>query len=352
MRVNAIRIRGRAGVAIGAVVTLAVFVAGLLWVKWMPYSVKALRAQRTHQWSGSSILSVGGVRAGDAPTWHAATTFFHAYFLSIWQALVVALLISASVQALLPRSWLPRALNRRRLISSALAGGVASMPSMMCTCCAAPVAVTLRHNGVTRAAAIAYWLGNPLLNPAVLVFLLFVAPWQWTLTRMVVGVVAVVGVAVAVGLVTRATGLPASDAEHGYGTESDSAARRFARALLRLCLILLPEYAVIVLALGAFRGWLLTMTRLPHHGGLIVVLAAIVGTLIVIPTAGEIPILQSLAPLGVSSGTLGALLITLPAVSVPGAAMVARSFGWRAIVTTTVVVIAAGLLGAAVLTVL
>ncbi len=176
LRVNAIRIPGRAGVAIGVGVTLAMFVAGLLWAKWMPYSVKALKAQRTHHWSGSSILTVGGVRAGDAPTWHAATTFFHAYFLSIWQALLVALLISASVQAMLPRSWLPRVLNRRRVISSALAGGVASMPTMMCTCCAAPVAVTLRRNGVTRVAAIAYWLGNPLLNPAVLVFLLFVAP--------------------------------------------------------------------------------------------------------------------------------------------------------------------------------
>jgi uncharacterized membrane protein YraQ (UPF0718 family) len=123
------------------------------------------------------------VRTGDAPTWHAATTFFHAYFSSIWQALVVALLISASVQAFLPRSWLPR-------------------------------------------------------------------------------------------------------------------------------------------------------------------------VLIVIPTAGEIPILQGLALLGVSSGTLGALLITLPAVSVPGVAMVARSFGWKAVVTTTVMVIAAGLLGATVLSLL
>jgi uncharacterized membrane protein YraQ (UPF0718 family) len=85
---------------------------------------------------------------------------------------------------------------------------------------------------------------------------------------------------------------------------------------------------------------------------LIVVLAAVVGTLIVIPTAGEIPILHGLALLGVSSGTLGALLITLPAVSVPGIAMVARSFGWKAIATTTVAVIAAGLLGATVLSVL
>jgi hypothetical protein len=36
------------------------------------------------------------------------------------------------------------------------------------------------------APAVAYWLGNPLLNPAVVVFLLFVAPWQWTVTRLVV----------------------------------------------------------------------------------------------------------------------------------------------------------------------
>jgi uncharacterized membrane protein YraQ (UPF0718 family) len=277
-----------------------------MWAKWMPYGAKALRAQRTHHWSGSSILTVGGVRAGDGPTWHAATTFFYAYFLSIWQALVAALLISASVQALTPRSWLPRMLNRRRLISSAVAGGVASMQSMMCTCCAAPVAVTLRRNGVARAAAIAYWLGNPLLNPAVLVFLFFVAPWQWTLTRMVVGVAAVLGVAVSVGLVTRARGSgqppPEAVAASGDG-ESVSRHLRFVRALLRLCVLLLPEYAVMVLLVGAFRGWLLTLTRLPHQGLLIVVLAAVVGTLIVIPTAGEIPILQGLALLGVSSGT-------------------------------------------------
>jgi uncharacterized protein len=355
LKVNTIRISGRAGATIGILVTLVVFVAGLLWAKWMPYAAKGLTVQRTHHWSGSSILAVGGVRSGDGPTWHAATTFSHTYFSSIWQALVVALLISASVQALLPQSWLPRALNRRRLISSALAGGVASMPSMMCTCCAAPVAVTLRRNGVSPAAAVAYWLGNPLLNPAVLGFLFFVAPWQWTLTRIVVGIAAVLGVAVSVGLVTGGRGgaqpLPETVAASG-DEESIMRPRGFGRALLRLCLILLPEYAMMVLVVGAFRGWLLALAEPAHRGLLVVALAAIIGTLVVIPTAGEIPILQGLALLGVSSGTLGALLITLPAVSIPGVAMVARSFGWKVITTTTVVVIAAGLLGATVLSLL
>ena len=351
LRVNAIRGRDRTGVAIGVALTLGVFVAGLLWAKWMPYTAKALRAHRTHHWSGSNILAVGGVRAGDGPTWHAATTFFHAYFLSIWQALLAALLISASIQALMPPSWLPRLLNRRGVLSSALAGGAAGMPSMMCTCCAAPVAVTLRRNGVGRVAAIAYWLGNPLLNPAVLVFLLFVAPWQWALTRAVVGIAAVLGAGAAVALVTR-TGQPAPDPVAGDGRPPEAPARRFVRALLRLSLILLPVYAVIVLVLGAFRGWVVGLGGLPRAGLLVVVLAAVVGTLIVIPTAGEIPILQGLALLGVSSGTLGALLITLPAVSIPGAVMVARSFGYKAVAAATVVVIGAGLAGAIVLSAL
>jgi uncharacterized protein len=341
--------RGRGhGAALGVAVASLVFVAGLLWAKWMPYTGKALKAHAAHHWSGSSVLTVGGVRAGDGPTWHAATTFFHAYMLSIWQALLVALLISASIQALVPRSWLPRVLNRRHVISSALAGGAAGMPSMMCTCCAAPVAVTLRRNGISRVAAVAYWLGNPLLNPAVLVFLFLVAPWQWTLTRAVVGVLTVVAAAAAVAFVSR-------DREPEEPSErvvvEPHVMARFLQALLRLCLVLLPEYAVMVLVVGALRGWILTWTRLPH-GLLVVVLAAVVGTLFVIPTAGEIPILQSLAVLGVSSGTLGALLVTLPAVSVPGAAMVVRTFGWRAVAATAAVVVLGGLLGALLLSVL
>ncbi|WP_197377184.1 permease [Mycolicibacterium baixiangningiae] len=349
-------VASRRTVAAGVAITVGVLVAGLCWAKWTPYLGKAMTAARTHEWSGKDILGVGGVRAGDAPTWSAATSFIEAYVLSIWPALVVALLLSACVQALVPRTWLPRLLNRRRLVSTALAGGAASMPSMMCTCCAAPVAVTLRRSGVSRAAAVAYWLGNPLLNPAVLVFLLFVAPWQWTVTRLVVGAAAVVGIAALVGLLTRRDDVPAPSSTAGVwagdGGAAESAPKRFVTALLRLCLVLLPEYLVIVLVIGASRGWLLSLIEPEHQGLLVVVVAAVLGTLLVIPTAGEIPILQGLALLGLSSGVLGALLITLPAVSLPGVAMVVRAFGWKTVSVTAVMVVLAGLVGAAVLTLL
>ncbi|KMO80008.1 permease [Mycolicibacterium obuense] len=329
----------------GIVVTLFVAVAGLTWAKWVPYVGKALHAARTGQWSGSDILRTGGVAAGDGPSWHAATAFLTAYVGAIWPALVVAVVLSACVQAFLPRSWLARLLNRRRAVTSAAAGAAAGMPSMMCACCSAPVAVTLRRSGVDQAAAVAYWLGNPLLNPAVVVFLALVAPWQWTVTRLVVGVGAVIGAAVLVARLAPAAVQPNSAAAQPL-SDTRPAGVRFLASLARLCVVLIPEYFVMVLAIGAFRGWLLTITAPEHRSLLVIVAVAIVGTLIVIPTAGEIPILQGLALLGASSGVLGALLITLPAVSLPGIAMVVQTFGRRATAVISAVVVGAGLVGA------
>jgi uncharacterized membrane protein YraQ (UPF0718 family) len=172
---------------------LVVAVAALLWAKWLPYEAKVATLSSTRTWDGTSVLGVGDVRPGDPPSWHAATTFSTTYLRAVWKALVAALLISAAVQAFVPRAWLLRLLNRPGRLRSAAVGGLVSTPSMMCTCCTAPVAATLRRDGVSPAAALAYWLGNPLLNPAVVVFLALVAPWQWTVTRVVVGAVVVVG---------------------------------------------------------------------------------------------------------------------------------------------------------------
>jgi uncharacterized membrane protein YraQ (UPF0718 family) len=46
---------------------------------------------------------------------------------------------------------------------------------------------------------------------------------------------------------------------------------------------------------------------------------------VVIPAAGEIPILLGLAAAGAGTGILGVLLITLPAISLPSMVMVVRS---------------------------
>jgi len=180
---------------------------------------------------------------------------------------------------------------------------------------------------VSTAAALAYWLGNPLLNPAVLVFLLFVAPWQWTATRLVVGVLIVVGGSALVARLVEGrqaeerTDLSrlTDEVEEDGGAEPVGrewlarAPKRFGQALLRLSVVLVPEYLVIVLLIGAFRGWLF--------------------------------------PVGGTLGS-GVLVVTLPAVSLPGVAMVGRALGWRTTALTTAVVAVGGLLGAGLLAVL
>jgi uncharacterized membrane protein YraQ (UPF0718 family) len=251
-------------------ITVLLAVVLLLWSKWLPYGARIGELGATGSYPGSSILGVGGVRPGDAPSWGAGISFTVAYVQAVWKALVAALLISAAIQSLVPRAWLLRLLNRRRR-----------------------------------------WTGpDPVTTPPV---------------------------------------PPDEPADLALA----AAPARFGRTLLRLTLVLVPEYLVVVLLIGAFRGWLFPIGGDLFGTGLLAVLvAAVAGTLLVIPTAAEIPILQGLAIAGLAAGPIGALLVTLPAVSVPGMVMVSRAFGRRATGITAAVVAAGGLVGAAVLTVL
>ncbi|HEX2902753.1 MAG TPA: permease [Jatrophihabitans sp.] len=352
--------QSRLVIAVALLAALAISVAALIWAKWLPYERKTVALTGTHHWSGHSILSAGGVRPGDAPSWHAATSFASAYLKSIWHALVAALLISAAVSALVPPGWPARLLNRRRPITSAAVGGLLATPSLMCTCCTAPVAATLRREGAGTAGVVAYWLGNPLLNPAVLVFLALVAPWQWTVTRLAVGILVVVfGSTLVARLAGERSDPAAGERVAGSGVAVDrhwlaAVPWRFGRALLRLVLVMVPEYVAVVLLVGAVRGWLFPLGGAGgvRAGVLVLLLAAVVGTLIVIPTGGEIPIVLGLAAAGVSLGGVGALLLTLPAASLPAMAMLVRSLGWRATLASAGVVLLGGLVAGGALTAL
>ncbi|MCW2996001.1 MAG: permease, partial [Conexibacter sp.] len=189
--------------------------------------------------------------------------------------------------------------------------------------------------------AVAFWLGNPVLNPAVIAFLALVAPWSWVATRVAVGLLVVLAVP---ALVARFAPAPAGEAvalEDDAGVEPAPSLARYLRALARLAVVLIPEYLVVVLLVGGLRGWLLPIgdasVELPV---LITLAAAVLGALVVIPTGGEIPLLAGLAAAGVGRGPIGALLIALPAISLPSMAMTGRALGVRATLTTAGGVIA------------
>jgi uncharacterized membrane protein YraQ (UPF0718 family) len=335
-----------------------VLIAGLAWAKWIPYAQKASGLSGTHAWSGGTIFADSG-KPGTLPTFSGAWRFTWIYFEEIWKGFLVALVVAAICDALVPRDWLLTTLNRRTRLGQAVAGGVAALPSLMCTCCTSPLAVGLRKRGASSTASLAYWVGNPLLNPAVLVFLFLVAPWQFGVVRVIVGAAVVVGGSVLVTrlLGSRPLGSQGGDQDRPLPPELRSAGDpdpdrlgqfplRLARSLLRLAVILIPLYVAVLYIVALFSGWLSDFSGLDARLGLVAVLAcALLGTLLVIPTGGEIPVILALTAAGAGAGTAGALLITLPAISLPSMLMVGRALSWRITLGMAAVVAAAGLLG-------
>ena len=328
---------------IGPAILLMIAVGGLFYVKWFPYYNRAFVAA-SHHAIGHSIL-MGTADAPPVASWDAALGYAIAYGKAIWQAMVLGLLLGSAVQALIPPRWILRALGKGGF-GSVMTGAVMSLPGMMCTCCAAPVVAGLRACRAAPGAAIAFWLGNTLLNPATLVFIGFVLGWQWMGLRLALGLALVLGIGY---LVDRtATDQEADATQHvieHVATDEDTGVMfvRWLKILARMTARLVPEYVVLVLLMGCARAWLF-----PHIGPGIdaslawIVAFAIAGALFVIPTAGEVPIIQAMLSLGMAAAPAAALLLTLPPVSVPSLAMLGRSFPPRILALTGICVITGG----------
>jgi len=331
----------------GIVLFFALAIVGLFYVKWSPYYAKAFVAARDHM-LGASIVS-GNLAASPEVSLQAGFAYSIAYLKAIWQALLLGLALGAGIEALLPRVRLSQffAGSRGPLRATAFA-----VPSMMCTCCCAPIAVGLIESGAAASSALVYWLANPVLNPAALVFIGFVLGWQWAALRLVVGVALVFVVGdLAARFVSPEWRPP------GASMRPDNADRPFllvwVRSVLRLSVRLIPEYVVLVFALGMVRTWLFpAMTPDIGHAVWLTTALAAAGTLFVIPTAGEVPIIQVLQQFGLGEAGAAALLVTLPAVSLPSLAMLGRALPIRAVLVLGFGTFVFGLLAAAAATAL
>ncbi len=333
----------------GVALLVVIAVVGLFIVKWQPYFLRAFSAAEHHS-LGASIVT-GAAAAPPAASLDAAWQYARGYFLSVWQAMVLGLLLAATIESSLPRNAVARVLGSSAFRSSAL-GGLMSLPAMMCTCCATPVAIGLRRNGASLGAATAFLLGNPTLNPAVLVFITFTLGWQWAILRLLLGSLLVFGGAAAAARF-GATLPPPDVAEAPLDTSSTRTwGARWLRSLARLVIQLIPEYVVVVGLLGFARVFLFpTASAELASQAVVLVGLALAGTLFVIPTAGEIPIVQTMQAFGMGAGPAGVLLLTLAPISLPSLLMAGRAFPWRVLVLlaglTAVIGLAAGVLAIA-----
>jgi len=187
----------------------------------------------------------------------------------------------------------------------------------------------------------------------------FVLSWKYTVLRVVFGIILVFGVSHLANRFARHEEITSSvDALAGSKLPKVSQDGPFLVNWLmnvwRFAVALLPVYFVSVLVLGALRAWLFpAISPAASHSILAIVGFALAGTLFVIPTAGEIPIVQTLRHFGFGTGPAAALLVTLPVISIPSILMVRSVFSWRVLgfITASVMVlgIVAGVIGSFVL---
>ncbi|QKI83814.1 permease [Kroppenstedtia eburnea] len=331
---------------IGFAVFLLIAAVGLYLVKWAPYYEKAIKAMAEHS-IGPSIIS-GESATVPAPSWNAALSYSIDYFQAIWQAMIVGIVLGSLIQVLVPKDWLVRWLGRGTF-KSTMVGGLCGMPSMMCTCCAAPVVVGMRKSQSSIGAAIAYWMSNTALNPAVLVFMAFILSWKFVLLRVLLGLVLVFGVSHLLNRLAPEKGvemekiIPPSREQTLPQTPF---IHRWWKQLKGLTLAIVPAYIITVFILGGVRAWLFPAID-PDWGNspLAIIGFALAGMLFVIPTAGEIPIAQTLMAAGLGAGPAAALIFTLPVISLPSAIMVSRALPWRVIAALAGMILLLGILG-------
>jgi len=330
-------------------IIIALTIGGLLYVKWLPYYHKALAASVSHS-IGNSILA-GNAAQAPPPSLQAAIDYSLAYGKAIWKAMVLGLLLGSALQEFAPKAWIARVLGRSSW-GSVTVGGLLSIPGMMCTCCAAPVVIGLRHRSASAAAAAAFWLGNTVLNPATLVFMGFVLGWKWTGLRILLGIPLVFGAGFLISRLAppaevEALTLQVSDALEDQVATAASISGWIKR-FLKLLIGLIPEYLILVLLLGAARAWIFPQAG-PAIGNELqwIALMAAAGLVFVIPTAGEVPIVQAMLALGVGAGPAAALMMTLPPISLPSLVMTRKVFSVRVLGLITLVVFAVGLLAGA-----
>jgi len=114
------------------------------------------------------VLLQGPIRGAlSAPVMQSWMTVFVAVLVQALPFLVLGVLLSAAIAVFVPASFFARALPKRPVLAVPVAGlAGAVLPG--CECASVPVAGALVRRGVTPAAALAFLLSAPAINPIVL----------------------------------------------------------------------------------------------------------------------------------------------------------------------------------------
>jgi uncharacterized membrane protein YraQ (UPF0718 family) len=134
---------------------------------------------------------VGWTDSARVQTW---LTIFVSIVIQASPFVVLGTVVSAAIAALVPPAFFARALPRRPVLAVPVAG-VAGVVLPGCECGSVPIAGALVRRGVTPAAALAFLLSAPAINPVVLAatFVAFPGRPGMAVARLVASLLAAVG---------------------------------------------------------------------------------------------------------------------------------------------------------------
>ncbi|GAA1984743.1 permease [Kitasatospora viridis] len=283
------------------------------------------------------------------PGFQAWATVFVAICVQALPFLVLGTLLSAVITALVPASFLRRALPRRTALAVPVAGlAGAVLPG--CECASVPVADGLIAGGVAPAAALAFLLSAPAINPVVLTATAVAFPGrpEMVLARFAASLVT----AVLIGWLWARLGQPewlrpSARRERAAGEDRWTAFRgAFTHEFLHAAgFLVIGGITSATLNVVVPRGWLGSLAHLPV---LPVLVLAVLAVVLAVCSEADAFVAASLGTFPLAARL--AFMVVGPMVDVKLVAMQAGTFGWSfawrfSAATFTVAVAASALIG-------
>lgn len=259
------------------------------------------------------------------------SAWFHPFFFTleylndVWFNTLLGLLIAGAVAAFLP-NFAQRYL-RGNSFGRHLAGVAFGLPNMLCSCCAACALPGLRKAGAGLGPIVSFFITAPALNIVTIILAFELLPWPLAVARLLLGVGAAIGIPYAVTRlcpeVTEAHFEPHQQGSSHRTQAAESSVTSLFYSWMQhtwhAATFVLP-----MLVLGIFFiGIIKTVTpfsviaQYGSSGWMPTFLASVVGTILMVPTFTEVLWVKELTQHGLGMGPAAALLITLPAASLP-----------------------------------
>ncbi len=258
------------------------------------------------------------------------------FLLVVWHATLLGILIGALFLVLLCSSQRLKQVYQLRGLRAHVLGSASAVAYPFCSCCAGPVGASLYRGGASLESTLAFVVAAPLLNVTTLFLATALLPADFALLRIVGGVVlAVFGTWLVALAVRRRPPVVASVAsgrtlrwlerslrafafeEHLRGRRIESPADLVAAWLATAWRIARVAVPMLLIA-ATVIGWVAPIVTALGGGNTVatVLFATLVGVLFMVPTWTELAIAAPLIQQGLT-GPAAALLLALPAVSLP-----------------------------------